>query len=80
MEYRGKHYTIVQGIRPDCWKWTVHLHEKSVKSGIATTREAARIRINVGYRYREGETASYPPREVVASLCNAVLYEKSKAP
>jgi hypothetical protein len=45
MEYRGKHYTIVQGIRPDCWKWTVHLHEKSAKSGIATTREATRIRI-----------------------------------
>ena len=45
MEYRGKHYTIVQGIRPDCWKWTVHLHEKSVKSGVATTREAARIRL-----------------------------------
>jgi hypothetical protein len=22
MEYRGKNYTIVQGIGPDSWKWT----------------------------------------------------------
>jgi hypothetical protein len=25
MEYRGKQYTIVQGIGPDSWKWKVHL-------------------------------------------------------
>ena len=41
MEYRGKQYTIVQGIGPDSWKWTVHLDEKTVKSGRATSRAAA---------------------------------------
>jgi hypothetical protein len=41
MEYRGKHYTIVQGIEPNSWKWTVRLDEKTVKSGHATSRAAA---------------------------------------
>jgi hypothetical protein len=45
MEYRGKHYNIVQGIRPGSWKWTVELHDKSVKSGEAPTREAAKVRV-----------------------------------
>jgi hypothetical protein len=42
MEYRGKHYTIVQGIGPDSWKWSVHLDEKSVKSGESKTRASAK--------------------------------------
>jgi len=41
MEYRGKLFTIVQGIGPDSWKWTVRLNEKTVKSGEATSRSAA---------------------------------------
>src|SRR6476661_8914491 len=45
MEYRGKQYTIVQGIEPDTWRWTVHLDERTVKSGIATSRAAATIRV-----------------------------------
>jgi uncharacterized surface protein with fasciclin (FAS1) repeats len=42
MDYRSKHYTIVQGIGPDPWKWKVHLDEKTVKSGEAATRDAAK--------------------------------------
>ena len=45
MEYRGKQYTIVQGIQPGSWKWTVELHDRSVKSGDAPTREAAKVRV-----------------------------------
>jgi hypothetical protein len=30
MEYRGKQYTIVQGIGPDSRRWTVHLDEKTI--------------------------------------------------
>ena len=45
MEYRGKHYTIVQGIKPDLWKWKVHLDEKTVRSGEAATREAAKTSV-----------------------------------
>jgi hypothetical protein len=41
MEYRGKSYTIVQGIGPESWKWKVHLDEKIFKSGDAPTRKAA---------------------------------------
>jgi hypothetical protein len=41
MEYRGKHYTIVQGIGPNSWKWAVQLDEKTVKSGEAPSRAAA---------------------------------------
>ena len=41
MEYRGKHYTVVQGIEPDLWIWTVFLDESSVKSGEAKTRASA---------------------------------------
>jgi len=37
MEYRGKQYTIVQGLGRDSWKWTVHLDEKTVKSGQTKT-------------------------------------------
>jgi hypothetical protein len=33
MEYRGKHYIVVQGIEPDSWKWTVELDERAFKSG-----------------------------------------------
>jgi hypothetical protein len=32
MEYRGKHYAIVQGIGPLSWKWSVHLDEKGRQS------------------------------------------------
>jgi hypothetical protein len=42
MEYRGKSYTIVQGIGPHSWKWTVQLDEKTVKSGEAPSRDAAK--------------------------------------
>jgi hypothetical protein len=41
MEYRGKHYTVVQGIEPNSWIWTVSLDETTVKSGEAKTRASA---------------------------------------
>jgi hypothetical protein len=41
MEYRGKQYTIIQGIGPHSWKWALHWDEKTVKSGQATSRDAA---------------------------------------
>jgi hypothetical protein len=41
MEYRNKHYIVVQGIEPDSWKWTVDLDEHTVKSGEAKTRSMA---------------------------------------
>jgi hypothetical protein len=44
MEYRGKRFTIVQGVGPDSWKWTVYLDEKNVKSGEAKTRAPAQTR------------------------------------
>ena len=42
MEYRGKHYTILQGLKPNTWEWKVHLDEKTIKSGDAPTRAAAK--------------------------------------
>jgi hypothetical protein len=44
MEYRGKRFTIVQGIGPDCWKWAICLDEKTVKSGEAKTPASAQTR------------------------------------
>jgi hypothetical protein len=41
MEYRGKHYIVVQGIEPNSWIWTVDLDESTVKSGEAKTRAMA---------------------------------------
>jgi hypothetical protein len=41
MEYRRKYFTIVQGIGPDSWKWSVRLDEKTARSGEAPTRAAA---------------------------------------
>jgi hypothetical protein len=41
MQYRGKYYTIVQGSEPDSWRWTVHLDDKTIKSGHATSWAAA---------------------------------------
>jgi hypothetical protein len=41
MEYRGKSYTIVQGIEPNVWKWKVQLDEKTAVCGEAHTRAAA---------------------------------------
>jgi hypothetical protein len=35
MEYRGKHYIVVQGIEPESWKWTVELNEHTSKTGDA---------------------------------------------
>jgi hypothetical protein len=35
MDYRGKHFTILQGIEPDSWKWSVSLDENKVKTGEA---------------------------------------------
>jgi hypothetical protein len=43
MEYRSKHYTVVQGIGPHSWKWSVRLDEKTVKSGESKTRASAVI-------------------------------------
>jgi hypothetical protein len=41
MEYRGMHYTIVQGIEPNLWIWKVSLDDVTVKSGEAKTRASA---------------------------------------
>ena len=41
MEYRGKEFTIRQGVGPGSWKWTVQLDERAAKSGEAPTRAAA---------------------------------------
>ncbi|HEU0081519.1 MAG TPA: hypothetical protein VFQ87_01495 [Bradyrhizobium sp.] len=41
MQYRGKRIAIVQGIEPNSWKWTVHLDDKTVKSGTAVSRDSA---------------------------------------
>ncbi len=41
VEYRGKQYTIVQGVEPGTWKWTVRLDEKTARSGTDKTRAAA---------------------------------------
>lgn len=41
MEYRGKRFTIVQGIGAEAWKWAVYLDEKIVKSGEAKTPASA---------------------------------------
>jgi hypothetical protein len=41
MEYRGKRYTIVQGIGADSWKWTVYLDDKTIQSGAAKTQASA---------------------------------------
>jgi hypothetical protein len=43
MEYRSKHYTVVQGIGPHPWKWSVRLDEKTLKSGESKTRASAVI-------------------------------------
>jgi hypothetical protein len=45
MEYRGKHYTIVQGIESASWRWKVHVDEKTTKSGTAPTRAAANNKV-----------------------------------
>jgi hypothetical protein len=45
MEYRGKSYTIIQGIGPNSWKWKVRLDEKTVKSGEAPSRDGARANV-----------------------------------
>lgn len=42
MEYRGKYYTIVQGIKPAFWQWKVNLDGRTIKSGEAPTRAAAK--------------------------------------
>ena len=41
MEYRGKHFTIVQGIEPNIWNWTVELDDVTSESGEAKTRASA---------------------------------------
>src|SRR3954452_14938180 len=41
MQYRGKEYSIVQGIKPGTWKWTVRLDENNVRTGVDKTRPAA---------------------------------------
>jgi hypothetical protein len=43
MEYRSKHYTVVQGIDPHSWKWSVRLDEKTLKSGESKTHASAVI-------------------------------------
>jgi hypothetical protein len=42
MEYRGKSYTIVQSIEPYSWKWAVQLDEKTVRTGVSPSRDAAK--------------------------------------
>jgi hypothetical protein len=42
MEYRGKRYTIAQGVGPNSWRWTVYLDDNTVKSGTAKTRDSAK--------------------------------------
>jgi|SRR6266851_4548576 len=39
MQYRGKEYSVVQGIKPGTW--TVRLDENNVRTGVDKTRSAA---------------------------------------
>jgi hypothetical protein len=39
MEYRGKPYTIIQGIGPT-WKWKVQLDDTTTKSGSSSVSRA----------------------------------------
>jgi hypothetical protein len=41
MEYRGKTYSIVQGLGADSWTWTVDLDDNAGESGEAKSRAAA---------------------------------------
>jgi hypothetical protein len=41
MEYRGKCYTISQGVDANSWRWTVYIDEKTVKSGADRTQDSA---------------------------------------
>ena len=41
MEYRGKKYTVVQGLERGVWRWTIELDENTTKSGEAKTQAAA---------------------------------------
>jgi hypothetical protein len=41
MQYRGKHYIVVQDIEPGSWKWTVDVDEQTSESGEAKTRGLA---------------------------------------
>jgi hypothetical protein len=41
MQYRGKEYSVVKGIKPGTWKWTVRLDENNVRTGVDKTRSAA---------------------------------------
>ncbi len=44
MEHREKIYTVVQGIRPSSWIWTVHLDDRTEKSGEAVSRRDAQLK------------------------------------
>jgi hypothetical protein len=41
MEHKGVEYQIVQTANPAGWKWTVHLDETRLRTGISPTREGA---------------------------------------
>ena len=41
MKYRGKSFTILQGVEPGSWKWRVELDKGNAKSGDSPTRAAA---------------------------------------
>jgi hypothetical protein len=42
MEYRGKNFSILQGVGPNSWKWSVQLDGQRAKSGESPTRAAAK--------------------------------------
>jgi hypothetical protein len=41
MEHKGVEYLIVQTANPTGWKWTVHLDQTRIRTGISPTREGA---------------------------------------
>jgi hypothetical protein len=66
MEYRGKRYSIVQGIGAESWTWTVHL-DQTTKMGKAKTRQVAVtkvVRLIEGALAPKNEPSISPSSEV----------------
>ncbi len=45
MEYRGKHYFVVENGDQTSWRWAVNLDELTTMSGEATSRSEATMQI-----------------------------------
>jgi hypothetical protein len=68
MEYRGKRYTVVQGIGPASWKWTVYLDDTERSGSAQREKQRGPRRLGLSTKRARNQNLRRPNRKVTQAV------------